>query len=102
MSKSRGCVVVRWTDKQWYCITAHDEHDYEFEDFTITGPFHSKDRAWNGHDGCNPGSLSTVKCRVQKDLAPSHLVKAMRKYIRNGNKNPSFKSKLTVISRRNW
>jgi len=102
MSMSRGCIVVQWTDKKWYTITAEREYDYEFDDFTITGPFPDRDRAWNGHSGCNPGSLTTVKCKTQKDLGYTHLIKALRKYIRNGYKNPSYVPETVIRHRRAW
>ena len=102
MSKSRGCIVVRWTDKKWYTITAEREYDYEYDDFTITGPFKDKSTAWNNHDGCNPGSLTTIKCKVQKDLGYTHLIKALRKYIKNGYRNPSYRQEQVTISRRAW
>lgn len=102
MSKSRGCVIVRWTDKKWYSITAHDEYDYDFKDFTITGPFKDEATASENHDGCNPGGSYTVKCKSQNDLGLPHLVQAMRKYIKNGYKNPSFVGKTIKIHRRAW
>lgn len=102
MSKSRGCIVVRWTDKKWYSITAEDEYDFDFDDFTITGPWKDEAEAWDNHSGCNPGGGHTIKCKTQKDLGYTHLIKALRKYIKNGYRNPSYRTETITVSRRAW
>ena len=61
MSMSRGCLLVEYADKEWYCIIARDEYDYDFRSFDISGPAKTEDDAFNTHEGSNPGSSQTVK-----------------------------------------
>ena len=81
MSMSRGCITVEWDNGRWYCITAHDEYDYEFESFTVTGSFSNEEKAIDGQDGCNPGSWTTERLngKTPKEAYLKWIVDAIEK-----------------------
>jgi hypothetical protein len=62
MSVSRACIVVERTPRQWFCVVAQDEYDYEFRDWRVYGPKPTADEARDemGRHEANPGSHDTV------------------------------------------
>ena len=60
MSMQRACIVIETEPNKWFCITAVDEYDEEFRHYVVNGSFSSADRAFESHDGCNPGGYSTI------------------------------------------
>jgi hypothetical protein len=101
MSMSRGCLVVKWTDNKWYIIVAQEEYDFDFDDYCIYGPSSSEEQAFENMPEANPGSYNVVECKAQKDIG-STFAKSMRKYIKNGYRNPSMKSKRITKHYHNW
>lgn len=101
MSRSRGCLLVKWVDKKWYTIVAQREYDYDFEDFSIYGPYQTEEEAWDKFPESNPGGSQTIKCKRQKDL-PETLKKALKKYIKNGYKMPPFVVEQVPYRHRDW
>ena len=63
MSTPRGCDVVELKQNEWYCIVANDEHDYDFESYTVYGPKSTLDAAVDRMSASesNPGGYSTVR-----------------------------------------
>jgi hypothetical protein len=68
---------------------AWEEYDYDFKNFTIYGPAETEEGAFKKATDreSNPGSSTTIQCRAQKDVGDTKLVKALRQYIKNGNRN---------------
>ena len=89
MSMQRGCIVVQWTKKEYYCITAHEEYDFDFRDYTVTGPKSTAKDAFETHDGCNPSSYTVLSKDGKKlsDAYPQWIIKAIRKYKKQPKNN---------------
>jgi len=62
MSMQRGCLVIEVEPKQWYCVVAASEYDYDFVECTTYGPCTTSDEAFDRmHDRvCNPGGFNTI------------------------------------------
>lgn len=64
MSVPRGCRLIERNPGEWYCVVAHDEHDYYFASgCNVYGPRTSDDLAYEAMSSqeSNPGSLDTVR-----------------------------------------
>jgi hypothetical protein len=66
---SRGCIIVEVEPNKWYCITARDEYDYNFKHYSVTGPKSNEETAFESHEGCNPGSSSSIDNKNFKELS---------------------------------
>jgi hypothetical protein len=82
MSMSRACITVEWKKGQHYCITANDEYDYDFRNFTVTGPAKTAEEAFDMHNGCNPGSVSHLSKNGKKlsEAYESWVIRTIKKY----------------------
>jgi hypothetical protein len=71
MSTPRGCDVVELDANKWFCIVANEEHDYDFESFTVYGPARDSDAAFDmmSDRESNPGGLCTFK---RSDVTDQH------------------------------
>ncbi len=87
----RGCTIVQWTRKEYYCIVAQEEYDYDYENFRIYGPAETEEKAFERMSKyeSNPGGYSVVR-KNGKPLAVAFaqwIIRAIRKYKKNGFRN---------------
>jgi hypothetical protein len=65
MSMQRGCIIVKYSDTEYWCIVARLEYDYEFRYFNVYGPKTTEEEAFDEMNSyeCNPGSFIIVPVR---------------------------------------